>query len=99
MIKDNQRYFNRLHFLLDVLVIVGSYMLAWYLKFQTEFFDHIGDRLSFEKYMFALWGIVPGYLLLYQTCPGEKTRDWKYYQGKYTWCAWIYYITLCHWTT
>ena len=65
MIKDNQRYFNRLHFLLDVLVIVGSYMLAWYLKFQTEFFDHIGDRLSFEKYMFALWGIVPGYLLLY----------------------------------
>ena len=65
MIKDNQRYFNRLHFLLDVLVIVGSYMLAWYLKFQTEFFDHIGDRLSFEKYMFALWGIVQGYLLLY----------------------------------
>ena len=51
--------------MLDVLVIVGSYMLAWYLKFQTEFFDHIGDRLSFEKYMFALWGIVPGYLLLY----------------------------------
>ena len=31
MIKDNQQYFNRLHVVIDALVIAGSYILAWYL--------------------------------------------------------------------
>lgn len=65
MIKDNQKYFNRLHLLLDILVIEVSYISSWYLKFKTNIFGHTGDRLSFSKYMNALWGIIPGYLLLY----------------------------------
>ena len=31
MIKDNQKYFNRLLVLLDALVITVSYLLAWFL--------------------------------------------------------------------
>lgn len=65
MIKDNQKYFNRLHLLLDILIIELSYILSWFLKFKTSLFDHTGDRLSFNSYMMAMWGIVPGYILLY----------------------------------
>ncbi len=65
MIKDNQKYFNRLHLLLDILTIELSYLLSWFLKFKTDLFDHSGSRLSFNAYMMAMWGIVPGYILLY----------------------------------
>ncbi len=29
MIKDNQKYFNRLHLLMDAVVVAVSYLLAW----------------------------------------------------------------------
>ena len=35
MIKDNQKYFNRLHLLVDAVVVAISYLFAWYLKFCT----------------------------------------------------------------
>ena len=65
MIKDNQKYFNRLHILLDALVIEASYFLSWILKFKTNLFSHEGNRLSFNTYMTTLLGIVPVYMLLY----------------------------------
>lgn len=65
MIKDNQKYFNRLHLVIDLLVIEASYMASWYLKFKTSLFKHEAGRLSFETYMRAMWLIVPGYMLLY----------------------------------
>jgi len=39
MIKDNQKYFNRLHLLMDAVVVAVSYLLAWYIKFCTIFAD------------------------------------------------------------
>ena len=30
MIKDNQKLFNRLHVLLDAVIIVIAYVAAWY---------------------------------------------------------------------
>lgn len=65
MIKDNQKYFNRLHLVIDLLVIEASYMASWYLKFKTPLFKHEAGRLSFETYMRAMWLILPGYMLLY----------------------------------
>ena len=65
MIKDNQQHFNRLHVVLDGLVVIVSYALAWWLKLSGIFTnDHVGV-LSFEFYMKALIFIVPLYLLLY----------------------------------
>ena len=29
MIKDNQKVFNRLHLLVDAIVVIVSYLLAW----------------------------------------------------------------------
>lgn len=65
MIKDNQQYFNKLHVLIDVLVIIASYVFAWWLKFLSGILDHEVGVLSFEFYMRALIVIVPGYVLLY----------------------------------
>ncbi len=67
MIKDNQRYFNRLHLLVDAVVVALSYSLAWLIKFKTPFADTEPgiSALSVEIYFSALYFIVPGYVLLY----------------------------------
>lgn len=69
MIKDNQKYFNRLHVVLDALVVAASYMLAWYLKFASPFSNsdpNVG-ALSMGTYFEMLILIVPGCLILYYT--------------------------------
>ncbi len=65
MIRDNQKYFNRLHVVVDLLIIEASYMASWYLKFKTTLFNHESGRLSFDTYMNASWFIIPLYMLLY----------------------------------
>ena len=67
MIKDNQKYFNRLTLIMDFLVIMFSYFVAWYLKFKTPLFDaeHEYGRLPFSQYMSALVIIAPLFLVLY----------------------------------
>lgn len=70
MIKDNQKYFNALQRVLDALMIAGSYMLSWYLKFKSPFanIDPGTGTLSMESYFFAMVFIVPGYMILYSLC-------------------------------
>lgn len=65
MIKDNQKYFNRLHLLLDALVVAGSYMLTWYLKFEGPFADKTKGALDMGFYFGALYFLIPGYIILY----------------------------------
>ena len=65
MIKDNQKYLNRMQVVLDGLVIIASYALAWYLRFRSGLMEVDGWYLPFEIYMRALTYIVPGYLILY----------------------------------
>ena len=62
LIKDNQKYFNRLHVIIDAAVITISYLLAWVCKF-ILLRDPLG--LTFVQYCYALIGIVPLYLMLY----------------------------------
>ena len=67
MIKDNQKYFNRLHVVLDAVIIAVSYMLAWYLKFASPFVTtnpNVG-ALDVRTYFEMLYFIIPGYLILY----------------------------------
>ena len=65
MIKDNQKYFNQLHIVIDGLVVAGSYLLAWFLKF--EGFLSEGATLAHTPafYFSALYFLVPGYLIIY----------------------------------
>ena len=64
LIKDNQKYFNRLHVVIDGLVIVAAYLLAWYLQF-TFFVDDQTGKLSDKVYLSTLVVIIPGFLMLY----------------------------------
>ena len=67
MIKDNQKYFNRLHLLVDAVVVALSYSLAWLIKFATPLSDTEPGvtALSVEVYFSALYYLVPGYVVLY----------------------------------
>lgn len=67
MIKDNQKYFNRLHVVLDAAIIIMSYLFAWFLKFRSGIrpFYTTNNALGKEIYFIALFVIVPVYLLLY----------------------------------
>lgn len=65
MIRDNQSIFNRVHVVIDALLIIISYMLAWFFRFRSGIFPIDLWYLSLTEYMRALWYVVPGYLILY----------------------------------
>ena len=66
MIKDNQKVLNRIHVLLDALMVAAAYVFAWYIKFQIIGQDEVGiGHLSQETYFKALYFLVPVYILLY----------------------------------
>lgn len=67
MIKDNQKYFNRLLVLLDAIITAGSYLLAWYLWIGSHILRVPVGVLSREIYFSALIVVIPGYLILYST--------------------------------
>lgn len=62
MIEDNQKRLNQLHVVIDGLIVMVSYLLAYWLVFI------LGDRTpaySAEFYFLHLIAVVPGCLLLY----------------------------------
>ena len=66
MINDNQKYFDRMHVLIDALVLALSYVLSWYCYVRLGVMNNHAERgiLPPATYMMALLYIVPGYLLL-----------------------------------
>ncbi|MCR5674922.1 MAG: undecaprenyl-phosphate glucose phosphotransferase [Lachnospiraceae bacterium] len=67
MIKDNQKYLNRLHLVLDGVLTALVYMLAWWIKFESIFAtkDPNVHALPMETYFRALYYLVPAYLVVY----------------------------------
>ena len=66
MIKDNQKKFNGFHVVLDGLVIILSYVIAWlFLLLGNRFFSPDKQVLAPQYYFAALIVILPTYLLLY----------------------------------
>lgn len=69
MIRDNQKVFNRLHLIMDALIVIVSYAVAWLLHFRV--FNDFGPEtgiLPMEQYMRTLFFIVPAYMILYFYC-------------------------------
>ncbi len=64
MIKDNQRIFNRIHIVLDGVIIAGTYWLAWWLKFKSGLIDY-SMSLPTSYFRRVMYFVVPSYLLLY----------------------------------
>lgn len=67
MIKDNQSRLNRLHVLLDALVIAVAYVFSWFITLKSGLFgaDLEAGILPTWFYMRVLVVIIPVYLLLY----------------------------------
>ena len=67
MIKDNQTRLNRLHVLLDALVIAVAYVFSWFITLKSGLFgaDLEAGILPTWFYMRVLVVIIPVYLLLY----------------------------------
>ena len=63
MIKENQKRLNRLHILLDALVIFISYLIAYLIMYYND--DAI-LALSAQVYFSALIIIIPLFLILYE---------------------------------
>jgi len=71
MIKDNQKTFNRVHVLMDACIVVISYLLSYYLRFQSPlqnckiFQTEPGTFYNIQVYAWRLILIVPLYLVIY----------------------------------
>lgn len=65
MIKSNQRIFNFLLVVFDVITISGSLLLAWYIRFVSPFFSDGVRTMNFEAYVLTLIYIIPVYLILF----------------------------------
>ena len=80
MIKDNQKYFNRLHLLVDAVVIALSYSLGWLIKFATPLADTEPGVLRHISVRFILLYPVMFCYIISLICtrqngrPGENTR-------------------------
>ena len=89
MIKDNQKLFNRLHVLLDAVIIVIAYVAAWYFRFKSGFFALSSWYISLAQYMKYLVLIVPVYLALYylfqlytpKRVQGRRLEAWHIFQA------------------
>lgn len=64
MIRDNQKFLNRLQVIIDAFVIAIAYALAYWFKFCSGLFVN-GPHWDFESYATYLAAIIPGYLILY----------------------------------
>lgn len=65
MIKSNQQLLNRIHVVLDALIIILSYLLAYYIRIESSIFPEVAQGLSLRYYLIALAFLVPFYLVLY----------------------------------
>lgn len=88
MIKDNQKTLNRLHILMDAVIIVISFLIAYYMRFYS-FLNNLsilkkaeaGTFYPLGVYAQSLYAIVPIYLFLYNQAklytPKRGKRRWS----------------------
>ena len=81
MIKDNQKRLNRMHVLLDILVTVVAYALAWFIVISGKVLPLDEGVLKPQVYFMALIFIVPIYLIA-QTDSGAAFGTGQYLQGQ-----------------
>ena len=62
MIKDNQRYLNFMHIVLDVVILIAAYFLALYISFGIKF----SNVLSLRSYLAVLAALIPIYLIVFR---------------------------------
>lgn len=89
VIKENQKLLNRVQVVLDGLIIIASYVLAWYIRFRSGIVELDEWALPLHVYMRLLIYIVPGFLLLYyifklyvpKRVLGRRAEAWRVIQA------------------
>ncbi len=69
MIKSHQKTLNRIHVIIDLVLLVFAYALAYGFRFLwlgwiPAFYEMPGTYLPFSTYMNYLWVILPGYFII-----------------------------------
>ena len=70
MIKDNQRQLNRIHVFLDIIILILSFAIAYFIRFKSPLIQITPFNLSgvgyykFNKYLKLLLYIVPAYVVV-----------------------------------
>lgn len=83
MIKENQKVFNRMHVILDGIVVYLAFAISYYVRFGPLFeswFDQKGYHRLFWQYQPMLAVLVPMYLILFSFCNMYQP---KRYQARY----------------
>lgn len=65
MIKENQKYLNRIFIITDSLIILFSFILSWYIRFKSGWIVVDNEYLSFQSYLLPIIFALPVYLILY----------------------------------
>ena len=95
MIKDNQKTLNRLHILMDALIIAVSFLIAYYMRFYSlltnlrVFNVEKGTFYPLSVYAQSLYILVPLYLFIYDraklyTPKRSKKRLAEFYYISYS---------------
>ena len=80
MIKDNQKLLNRIHILIDAIIIAAAYIAAYYLRFRylaryAVFKLTPGERYyPLSHYARYLVFIIPAFLIFYSICGLYKPK-------------------------
>ena len=72
IIKNHQKTLNRIHVMIDLVVVVAAYALSYGFRFLwlhwiPLFNKQPGTYLEFSEYMSYLWLILPGYFIILLT--------------------------------
>ena len=65
MIKENQKYLNKVLAALDALNLLAAIIIAWYIRFNTSFLAKPEGIYPLEKYFIPMALMVPAYIILY----------------------------------
>lgn len=80
MIKENQKAFNRIHVIIDGILIILAYISAYYIRFGilqrfALFKLEVGEKYyTIDVYARHLFYIVPTYLIVYTVCNLYKPK-------------------------
>lgn len=87
MIKNNQKKLNRIHVFLDIIILILSFGLAYFIRFRSPIIQITPFNLSgvgyysFDKYLNLLLYIVPSYLIIcYATNMYTPKRSVSHYR-------------------
>lgn len=80
---------NRVHVVLDALVIIGAYAMSWFIRFRSGLIELDEWYLPLQDYMVLLVYLVPGYLILYyvfqlytpKRVQGRRLEAWRILQA------------------